>query len=131
MKVLCGDCLEILKSMEDNSVDLVFTSPPYEAARTYGIGFNLKGQAWVDWCLARFIECVRVSRGLVAWNVEGQTRKFKYSAAPLLLAADLGERTVLEENKKQTMQDTPDGMMDVLSMLLAAGNYREEEAKDA
>ncbi len=84
-----GDCLEILQSMPDNSVDLVFTSPPYEAARTYGIGFNLRGQDWVDWCVERFIQCVRISRGLVAWNVEGQTRKFRYSAAPLLLAADL------------------------------------------
>lgn len=88
-EVIAGDCLEILKAMPDNSVDLVFTSPPYEAARTYGIGFNLRGQDWVDWCVERYLECIRVSKGLVAWNVEGQTRKFRYSAAPLLLAADL------------------------------------------
>lgn len=29
----CGDCLEIMRSMPDASVDLVVTSPPYEAAR--------------------------------------------------------------------------------------------------
>jgi hypothetical protein len=75
--------------MPDNSVDMVFCSPPYEAARTYGIGFDLKGQDWVDWCVERYLECVRVCRGLVAWVVEGQTRKFRWSASPAMLMADL------------------------------------------
>lgn len=88
-KFICGDCLELLKGMETDSVDLVCCSPPYEAARTYGIGFNLRGQDWVDWCVERYLECVRVSRGVVMWNVEGQTRKFRWSAAPALLMADL------------------------------------------
>lgn len=84
-----ADCLEWLKSQPSDSVDLVFCSPPYEAARTYGIDFNLTGQAWVDWCIPRYLECLRVCRGLVAWVVEGQTRKFRYSCAPVLLMADL------------------------------------------
>lgn len=78
-----------MRGMPDASVDLVFTSPPYEAARTYGIDFNLRGQAWVDWAFERYIECVRISRGLVAWVVEGQTRQFCYTATPALLMADL------------------------------------------
>lgn len=89
ISIIQGDCLEILRSMETGGVDLVLCSPPYEAARTYGIDFNLKGQDWVDWAAERFIECVRVSRGLVAWVVEGQTRQFRYSATPALLMADL------------------------------------------
>ena len=28
-KIICGDCLEILKELPDNSVDLVLTDPPY------------------------------------------------------------------------------------------------------
>ena len=28
-KILCGDCVEVMKKMPDNSVDLVITSPPY------------------------------------------------------------------------------------------------------
>lgn len=84
-----GDCLELLRGMATDSVDLVFCSPPYEAARTYGIDFKLNGQDWVDWAVARYVECVRVSRGLVAWVVEGQTRQFRWSATPALLMADL------------------------------------------
>ncbi len=89
VEIILGDCLEVMRAMPDNSVDMVLTSPPYEAARTYSIGFAMKGQEYVDWCVARYLECVRVSRGLVAWVIEGQTRKFRYSATPVLLMADL------------------------------------------
>lgn len=88
-KIEQADCLDWLKRQSDNSVDLIFCSPPYEAARTYGIGFNLRGQVWVDWATQRYIECCRVSRGLVAWVVEWQTRQFRWSATPALLMADL------------------------------------------
>jgi len=75
--------------MPDGYVDLVLCSPPYEAARSYGIEFKLNGQDWVDWALERYVECVRISRGLVAWVVEGRTKQFQYSATPILLMADL------------------------------------------
>lgn len=88
-KVIFGDCLDELRAMPSDSIDLVFCSPPYEGARDYGIGFKLAGQDWVDWALPRYIECVRVCRGLVAWVVEGRTKKFRYSATPALLMADL------------------------------------------
>lgn len=83
-----------MRAMPDKSVDLVFCSPPYEAARTYGIDYRLRGQEWVDWAAERFLECLRVCRGLVAWVVEGQTRNFRYSATPALLMADLHRRNV-------------------------------------
>jgi len=88
-KIICGDCLDVMKDWPDGSVDLVFCSPPYEDARTYGIDFKMKGQAWVDWAMRRFVECLRVSKGLVAWVIEGKTRQFRYTATPILLMADL------------------------------------------
>lgn len=33
MKLYKGDCLEILKTIEDNSIDVSFTSPPYNSKR--------------------------------------------------------------------------------------------------
>ena len=90
----CGDCLELLAAMPEKSVDIVFCSPPYEAARTYGIDFALKGQAWVDWAVPRFEACLRVSRGLVAWVIEGQTRQYRYTATPALFMADLHRKGV-------------------------------------
>lgn len=92
LQLIHGDCRAI--PLADKSVDLVFSSPPYEAARTYGIGFNLRGQAWVDWAVERFIEHQRVCRGLVAWVIEGQTRQYRWSATPALFMADLHRRGV-------------------------------------
>lgn len=87
-----GDCLDVLKSMPADSVDMVLCSPPYEAARTYGIGFNLRGDDWAQWCADRYMECLRLSRGLVAWVVEGQTRDGEWSASPAMLMVELQRR---------------------------------------
>lgn len=87
--IICGDCLPVMRGRPDNCVDLVFCSPPYEDARTYGMDFKLKGQEWVDWALIRFMECLRVCRGLVCWIVEGKTKKFRWTAIPALLMTDL------------------------------------------
>ena len=38
-KIINGDCIEELKKLEDNSIDLVFTSPPYKNSYE-GIGIN-------------------------------------------------------------------------------------------
>jgi len=94
VEIIQGDSLEILKTMQDDCVDLVFTSPPYEDCRTYGIDFKLKGQTWVDWAVDRYLECVRVCRGLVAWVVEGKTNNFGWSATPALFMADLYRKGV-------------------------------------
>lgn len=53
------------------------------------MGFNLRGQEWVDWMVEVFRECQRVCRGLVACVCECQTRKYRWSATPALLMADL------------------------------------------
>ena len=40
------DCLDGLKQLSDNSIDLVVTSPPYDNLRTYnGFTFDFKGIA--------------------------------------------------------------------------------------
>lgn len=89
VEIIHGDCMDVMRSMGDKSVDLVFCSPPYEAARTYGINFSLSGADWVKWATERYIECSRICRGLTCWVVEGQTRKFQWSASPALLMASL------------------------------------------
>jgi hypothetical protein len=74
----------------EDSVDLLFTSPPYELARTYGIGEKMVGgQAWVDWMVAVVTAAAPKVRGLIAINCEGQTRGYRYSCVPFLLVADL------------------------------------------
>jgi hypothetical protein len=88
-----GDCRSL--PYPDDHFDLVFCSPPYEAQRAYGeLEFNLSGEDWVQWAVDCYMECVRVSKGLVAWVVEGYTDDFAYSSTPFLLHADLHRRGV-------------------------------------
>ena len=83
------DCLEYMREQDDDTFDLVFGSPPYESARSYGVGFSLSGQDWVDWMVECVTEASRICRGLVAVVVAGRTRNFRWSATPALLMADL------------------------------------------
>jgi hypothetical protein len=84
-----ADALEFLRRQPDGSVDLVFTSPPYLKARTYGIGAGRGLEDWTAWMVSIVTECVRVSKGLTAVVCEGQTREYRYLPAPFLLMADL------------------------------------------
>jgi DNA modification methylase len=46
MKILQGDCVEVMRQMEPESVDMVLTSPPYDNLRTYnGYSFNFEETA--------------------------------------------------------------------------------------
>ena len=58
-QILHGDCLDVLKSHPDNSVDLIFTSPPYadRRAKTYG---GVKPDHYVAWFLPRAAQFLRV-----------------------------------------------------------------------
>lgn len=87
--VEAGDCLERLAELPADSVDLVLTSPPYDKARTYGIGFDKAGQAWADWMVHVTKACLRVCTGAVLIVCQGQTKHFSWSASPVLLMADL------------------------------------------
>ncbi len=54
-----GDCGHILQDFPDNSIDLIFTSPPYADQRkqTYG---GIKPDDYVDWFLPKASEFYRV-----------------------------------------------------------------------
>ncbi len=58
-KLVLGDCREELKKIPDNSVDLIFTSPPYADSRknTYG---GISPEKYVQWFLPISAELLRV-----------------------------------------------------------------------
>ena len=84
-----GDALDVLRSMPDRSIQLTLFSPPYSKQRTYSIGFNLKGQAWVDWLRRIVVEACRVTDGLVVVNAAGEVEDHRYSPIVEWLVADL------------------------------------------
>lgn len=58
-KIFHGNCEEVLKEWPDNSIDLIFTSPPYADQRrnTYG---GVKPGEYVDWFLPKTLQFLRV-----------------------------------------------------------------------
>jgi len=67
--VIQGDCLEVMKTMADKSVDMVLTSPPYDNLRTYkGYTFNFEG-------IAQEIYRVLKDGGVCVWIVGDATIK--------------------------------------------------------
>lgn len=69
--ILLGDCKNVLETFEDNSIDLIFTSPPYADRRkkTYG---GIKPDRYVEWFLPISIELLRVlkSTGTFILNIK-------------------------------------------------------------
>lgn len=63
-----GDCLELLKSLADNSIDVIITSPPYNIGGMhsnqikYGTynGNDMEESAYQDWQIEVLNECYRV-----------------------------------------------------------------------
>ncbi len=66
-RIIQGDCLEVLKTIPDQSVQLVLTSPPYFSLRRYSnsdkeVGIEKTWQEYVTKLTEIFMECYRVLR---------------------------------------------------------------------
>lgn len=101
--VYCGDMMKVLPAL--GTFDLVIGSPPYEDARSLNIGFNLTGDAWVQWAADRYMLCLDHCSGIVAWVVAGRTRKYQWSATPALLMAELVKRGAILRNPPLYVRD--------------------------
>ena len=69
---LCGDCTEVLKSIEDDSIDLIFTSPPYADQRNYGAtDTKIDADGYVKWFKPKAEQIYRVlkSNGSFVLNI--------------------------------------------------------------
>ena len=71
--IIHGDCLEVMKDIDDKSIDMVLTSPPYDNLRTYNGSLEWGEHVWkpvID-------ELYRVVKdgGVVVWVVGDATIK--------------------------------------------------------
>ena len=75
-KLILGDCKEILQTIDDNSIDLIFTSPPYADRRknTYG---GVDPDDYVAWFLPITEELLRVlkPKGTFVLNIKERVVK--------------------------------------------------------
>ena len=73
-KIILGNCKEVLKTLGDNSIDLIVTSPPYVDRRknTYG---GIKPDKYVEWFLPISEQLLRVLKptGTFILNIKEKT----------------------------------------------------------
>lgn len=73
-KLYRGDCISFLKTIEDESFDLVFADPPFNLSKTYlsDINDNLALEDYISWTEDWLTECVRTLKeggSLFLWNI--------------------------------------------------------------
>jgi DNA modification methylase len=67
-----GDCLDIMRGMADDSIDLTVTSPPYDGLRHYD-GTYVHGS--VDWrAIIKELYRITARGGVVVWVVADETK---------------------------------------------------------
>lgn len=83
-KIYCNDCIEQMKKMENNSVDVFFTSPPYNDTGTENEDVsNIKSnnthkkyehvekyEDWFEWQTKVIDEALRITKKVVLYNIQ-------------------------------------------------------------
>lgn len=59
---ILGNCLEILKKIQDNSVHLIFADAPYNIGKNFGNNIDHWDtvELYIDWCKKWIDECMRI-----------------------------------------------------------------------
>ena len=78
-KILWGDCIESLNSIEDNSIDLIFADPPYNIGKNFnGRKDKLKNEDYLNWCYEWLDLCVRKLKNNGSFYVMTSTQFMPY-----------------------------------------------------
>ena len=98
-QIVCGDNLELIKELPDESISLVVTSPPYYKQRDYGLGIG--NEEAVEEYVANLVkvmhECVRVVKkdGSIVFNVGDKYENGNLLLAPYRFAIEVSRREPL------------------------------------
>ena len=58
---ICGDCTEVLRQFDSESIDLIVTSPPYADQRDYGLtNTNIEADKYLEWFKPKAEQLYRV-----------------------------------------------------------------------
>lgn len=83
-EIICGDCIELMKQMDSNTVDLIFTSPPYNTGgkgKNKGLykfyDDNLTDDSYFNLLRDSMLEAMRICRGLSFFNLSYMTNNKK------------------------------------------------------
>lgn len=79
-RTILGDCLEEMKKMEDDSIDLIFTSPPYNDSgntekdkvnkRHFKYETKENRDDWFEWQVECLDEMFRITKRQIMYNIQ-------------------------------------------------------------
>ena len=75
-KIICGDAVDIMKNIPDNSIDMVLSSPPYDNMRTYNGVIKDSDDEFSFPFIPMVKELYRITKdgGIVVWVVNDQIK---------------------------------------------------------
>ena len=75
-QVVCGDSLEVMRRWPSDSVDLIWTSPPYDNRRSYG---GVEAKDYLTWLAPFFQEFKRIltPHGNILFNIANKWQNWK------------------------------------------------------
>jgi site-specific DNA-methyltransferase (adenine-specific) len=83
-QVLLGDCLDILKTIPDNTIDVCFADPPFNLDKKYTkYSDQLPSEEYLAWCERWLLELVRVTKPTGSVLVHNIPKWLTYYAAIL------------------------------------------------
>lgn len=100
-KVYCMDCIEGMKQIPDNFIDLTITSPPYDNLRDYkGYIFDFEG-------IAKELFRITKDGGILVWIVGDATIKGSETGTSfkqVLYLKEIGFKELLVVKKRDNFQ---------------------------
>ena len=82
-KIIHGDCLEVIKDIPDKSVQLIFTSPPYNMANKNNMVLDI----FYNQQFLVIMECTRIlsNNGSICWQLENYADKSVVTPLDIIL----------------------------------------------
>lgn len=78
-KILCGDSIEVMECIPDNSIDLTISSPPYNIGLEYDVNpDNITRDEYRKWIISNAIELYRITKigGRLCFNLGNRVNTF-------------------------------------------------------
>ena len=88
-KIIAGDCLTVMRSIDDNSVDVTFADPPFNLKKKYnGYKDSREFEEYLGWCEQWIEQMVRITKPTGSIFVHNIPRWLTYYASFLNSVAD-------------------------------------------
>jgi DNA modification methylase len=102
---MLGDCERVLQKLPDNSIDLIFTSPPYanQRQRTYG---GISPDTYVDWFMSKAAQFMRILKptGTFILNIKERVVDGERHTYVIELILAMREQGWLQDLKNATVR---------------------------